>query len=237
MKIVITESQYVKLYEDVNSNKDCKIWVDSKDDPKYKRYLIEYKVYMEGYKFAKSLNFPQVTNLSDYDYFSTDFVEAQPWFKYDECYKEYFNYEPSSRNNEHKKVKQIVQDNIRKFGIKPKSLGYKDIRFPAYLKPAKVCVRPPKPVVQPTPTPPKPIEEPKKDVVTKVTPTEFSVTWREDSPSGKVEQNTHYFPNYEEWKKFTDQFDKYINKNENNNKTSAEALYSGKLNLSKDKTY
>ena len=33
-------------------------------------------------------------------------------------------------------------------------------------------------------------------------PTQFSVSWREELPSGKVEQNTYYFPSYEEWEKF-----------------------------------
>ena len=75
-------------------------------------------------------------------------------------------------------------------------------------------------------------------VVTKPNPvTNFSVSWREDLPSGEVEQNTHYFPSYDEWNNFVSSNSWHTNKSENAAKTQADALYSGKLNLSKDKTY
>lgn len=228
------------LTEETQSNKDCKILVDSKDDPKYKRYLIEYKVYMEGYKFTKSLGFPQVTNINDYDYFSTGFIENRPWFGYEQTYKEYFNENSvasstKDRFNRDKAIK-IVQNNIQKYGIKPKSLAYKDIMFPAYLKPKKVCVKKPTPFVSPTTTqtttpPQEPSPSLRPNPVTK-----FSVSWREDTPSGEVNQNTHYFSNYDEWKEFVNQYPNTVSQNENGSKTEAQALYSGlHADISKDK--
>lgn len=83
--------------------------------------------------------------------------------------------------------------------------------------------------------PDKKVHEPKPivPISTKPLETNFSVTWRDNM--GK--QNSHYFSSYEEWKKFTDQFDTYVNKSENNSKTSAEALYNQNLNLTKDRNY
>ena len=67
--------------------------------------------------------------------------------------------------------------------------------------------------------------------------TNFSVSWREDTPSGEVFQNTHYFPNYNEWKEFVTQYPHFSSKNENGSKTEAQALYSGlHADISKDKT-
>jgi hypothetical protein len=66
--------------------------------------------------------------------------------------------------------------------------------------------------------------------------TKFSVSWREDTPSGEVFQNTHYFPNYNEWKEFVTQYPHFSSKNENGSKTEAQALYSGlHADISKDK--
>jgi hypothetical protein len=68
--------------------------------------------------------------------------------------------------------------------------------------------------------------------------TNFSVSWREDTPSGEVFQNTHYFPNYNEWKEFVTQYPHFSSKNENGSKTEAQALYSGlHADISKDKTF
>lgn len=67
--------------------------------------------------------------------------------------------------------------------------------------------------------------------------TKFSVSWREDTPSGEVNQNTHYFSDYNEWKEFVTQYPHFSSKNENGSKTEAQALYSGlHADISKDKT-
>jgi hypothetical protein len=67
--------------------------------------------------------------------------------------------------------------------------------------------------------------------------TKFSVSWREDLPSGEVNQNTHYFFNYDEWKEFVNQHPNTVSQNENGSKTEAQALYSGlHADISKDKT-
>jgi hypothetical protein len=67
--------------------------------------------------------------------------------------------------------------------------------------------------------------------------TKFSVSWREDTPSGEVNQNTHYFSNYDEWKEFVNQYPNTVSQNENGSKTEAQALYSGlHADISKDKT-
>jgi len=67
--------------------------------------------------------------------------------------------------------------------------------------------------------------------------TKFSVSWREDTPSGDVYQNTHYFSDYNEWKEFVNQHPNPISQNENGSKTEAQALYSGlHADISKDKT-
>jgi len=235
MKILITESQYFKLLsEETESDKSCKIWVESKDDSRYKRYLIEYKVYINGYKLAKK-NTPQVKNLQDYDYYSTDFIKNSPWFSFDESEKEYFSYGGGPDKFNHDEVKRMVTSNITKYGIKPMSLGYKDVMFPAYLKPKKVCIKP-KPI-ETKPVEPKKVTEPESQPLRPNPITKFSVSWREDTPSREVNQNTHYFSNYDEWKDFVSQHPNPISQNENGSKTEAQALYSGlHADISKDKT-
>lgn len=247
MKILITESQYFKLLkEETESDKNCKIWVDSENDPKYKRYLIEYKVYMDAYKLAKRF-WPQIKNLQDYEWYVNSLghdkfdrfkwsdVENRKWL-YD---KNDITVQPGylqgmGINND--KVKKFVLDNIKKYKIEPISTGWSDVKLPIYEKPKKVCVKPkvepkpitipqkPKDVVQPQPLRPNPI-------------TKFSVSWREDTPSGEVNQNTHYFSDYNEWKEFVTQYPHFSSKNENGSKTEAQALYSGlHADISKDKT-
>ena len=78
MKIIITESQYKfllseqsnqvkykkKLSEQKSSDKNCKIWVESEDDPKYKKYLIENYVYWTGRVYdANSPKQRQITSV------------------------------------------------------------------------------------------------------------------------------------------------------------------------------
>ena len=49
MKIIITESQYKKiLLEQTSPNKNCKVWVESKSDPKYIKYVSALNLYMRG---------------------------------------------------------------------------------------------------------------------------------------------------------------------------------------------
>lgn len=141
-------------------------------------------------------------------------------------------------------------DLVHKY-LKPQGAYYDGIaRSPYYADPGE------KPTLQ-TSTPIKPIEPiktpenikntnpdftPEKKVVQSQPPrtnpiTNFSVSWREDTPSGEVFQNTHYFPNYNEWKEFVTQYPHFSSKNENGSKTEAQALYSGlHADISKDKT-
>lgn len=49
MKIIITESQYKSLLSEQTSTSDgCKVWVESKNDPKYIKYTNALNLYMRG---------------------------------------------------------------------------------------------------------------------------------------------------------------------------------------------
>jgi hypothetical protein len=74
---------------------------------------------------------------------------------------------------------------------------------------------------------------PVQTTVNKPVKTNFSVTWSDNT--GK--QNTHYFPNYNEWNSFVENNNWYSSTKENKMKSQAEAIYNGKLNLSVDKSY
>jgi hypothetical protein len=107
-----------------------------------------------------------------------------------------------------------------------------------------ILPKPQKPIYKPiVPNIPEPVKqvtnvtEPTSVLPTKQV-TNFSVTWREDTKTGQVFQHTHYFANYNEWRKFVDEHPKTINKYENGSKTNAEALYGSiPANISSDKTY
>lgn len=206
MKILITENQYdrILMNEDLSSSKDCKTFVETKEDPKYKRYLIEYKVYMDGFKLANKQWPNRVSSLKDYDFFSTGFIDGRPWFSYKESVGEYFKYySPLGPKSYYDEVRRMVKDNIRKYGIEPASLAFQDEQFPAYKKPKKVCIKPP--VVNKTPiVSATPVNNVVTNTITKPNPpepikTNFSVTFGQD---GK--QQTIYFKTFNEWKKFDD---------------------------------
>jgi hypothetical protein len=162
MKVIITESQYKKilleqsnvytdeakykktLLEQTSSNKNCKVLVNSKDDPKYKKYLIENYVYWTGRNLAKkSPFFGGIYKDNEYDYYSTEFIVDKPWFAFDKIKDEWFKEKNSDPKIEKYKqeCRKLFLNNIRLYGIKPKSLGLRDEMVVAYKKPNKVCIK------------------------------------------------------------------------------------------------
>jgi hypothetical protein len=162
MKIIITESQYSfllseqsnvytdetkykkTLLEQTSSNKNCKVLVNSKDDPKYKKYLIENYVYWTGRNLAKkSPFFGGFYKDNEYDYYSTEFVVDKPWLAFDKIKDEWFkgkNGDPKIEKYR-QECRKLFLNNIRLYGIKPKSLGLRDEMVVAYKKPNKVCIK------------------------------------------------------------------------------------------------
>jgi hypothetical protein len=162
MKIIITESQYSfllseqsnvytdetkykkTLLEQTSSNKNCKVLVNSKDDPKYKKYLIENYVYWTGRNLAKkSPFFGGFYKDNEYDYYSTEFIVDKPWVAFDKIKDEWFKEKNSDPKIEKYKqeCRKLFLNNIRLYGIKPKSLGLRDEMVVAYKKPNKVCIK------------------------------------------------------------------------------------------------
>ena len=189
MKVIITESQYKKiLLEQTSTDKNCKVWVDSKDDPKYKRYLIENRVYWSGRNLAKK-NLIGIMGYqdSDYDYYSTEFVAEKPWFAFDKIKDKWFEersiYNKIEKDNpkiekHRQECRKLFINNIRLYGIKPKSLGFNDLMIVAYKKPDKVCIKPttitqslPTPVQPPKAAPPKAVSPP--STLDKTKPVDF----------------------------------------------------------------
>ena len=253
MKIIITESQYRLIIE---QNPSDNVYTDENE---YKKALNNYNKSMKIYMFYKKSKdvrdeydnairkkYPNVKLQKGKKFKTASSIRDNEWepiISWGDVSKT-----PSKDSPSGFFIKYSEDLNVTQWNSKHKNDPIQPLYFegggghyyPVYQKPIKPIF---KKIENPVPEPIKtikPIEEPVKQVeqpIQKVTPTQFSVTWREDLPSGKVEQNTHYFPNYEEWNKFVSSNPWHQNKTENAAKTQAEALYSGKLNISKDKTY
>jgi hypothetical protein len=143
MKVIITESQYKKiLLEQTSPNKNCKVWVESKSDPKYIKYVSALNLYMRGKSIVDY--FKQNPNATN--------VELNK--KEVELEKKY----PVSG-----KFDSFGSNYIKTISMAPVGTGSAARKAPQYSKPDKVCIKP-KPLPKPLPTPlpiSKPIQTPK----------------------------------------------------------------------------
>ena len=231
------------LNEETESDKNCKIWVESEQDPKYIEYLERYKLWeytrntiLSKYLLPSNLldnekNFPV-----DYDVYPTKELLSTNGVKYIDSLRNEAN-----ASNINLILKYMNWVSKQKY--KPKECvleKYGEYFFPLYWKPKKVCFKTKPKITNPTPTTTQTtskISEPEPQPLRPNPVTSFSVSWREDTPSGDVLQNTHYFSDYNEWKEFVNQHPNAVSQNENGSKTEAQALYSGlHADISKDKT-
>jgi len=259
MKVLITEQEkngILKLYGLLNEQ-DSNVYSDEKEYRKallnYNKSLQIYEIYRNGenarkkYDEAIKKKYPnlKINRGNKFKTASSINDEFTPYIDWGSvmiiCNSQmttgfYLKYEKeytiSEWNSQHK------NDPIKPIYF----IGGGGHYHPVYKKPTKPILKKEdvvKPIIDKSTTNINVIQkEPTQQPVRTNPVTKFSVSWREDTPSGEVYQNTHYFSNYNEWKEFVTQYPHFSSKNENGSKTEAQALYGGlHADISKDKTY
>ena len=132
MKVIITESQYKKiLLEQTSPNKNCKVWVESKSDPKYIKYVSALNLCMRG----KSI---------------VDYFKQNPNATNVELNKK--EVELEKKYHVSGKFDGFGSNYIKTISMAPVGTGSAARKAPQYSKPDKVCIKP-KPLPKPLPTP------------------------------------------------------------------------------------